>query len=171
VTLGDIANIVEIAGVAAVIAAIIFGWLQVRHYRNESRNAALMELARSFEDKDFTEAYLLVTALPREISLADLQQKGEACENAALRIGMKFETIGLMIYKGYIPIDALEDLVGEAAIALWEVLRVWIYEMREDRSHPTFMEWFQWLVDRLEERGRRKRPPAFEIYNDWVANR
>ncbi len=77
-----------------------------------------MELARSFEDKDCSEAYFLVTSLLRGISLAELQQKGEAYENAAARIGMKFETIGLMSYKGYISIDALEDLVGETAFAL-----------------------------------------------------
>jgi len=169
-TLEDIANIVDILGVLAVVSAIYFGWLQLRNYRRESRNAALMELARSFEDRDFTEAYLLITALPMGISLADLRERGSLYENAATRLAMKYETIGLMIFNRYIPIDALEDLVGGAAITTWEILHVWVQQMREDRSHPTFMEWFQWLVEQIEKRGRRNRPPAFVRFEDWKPN-
>jgi hypothetical protein len=34
--LEQIANVVEILGVLALIAAIIFGWIQVRQHRNDS---------------------------------------------------------------------------------------------------------------------------------------
>jgi hypothetical protein len=80
---------------------------------------------------------------------------------------MKFETIGLMIYKGYVPIDALEDLVGGAALTLWEVLNQYVDDMRIDRGHPAFMEWYQWLIDRLRERGNRDGPPAYEAHRSW----
>lgn len=83
---------------------------------------------------------------------------------------MKFETIGLLVYKGVVPIDAMEDLVGGAALTIWEVLKKWIVETRTERSHPTFMEWYQWLIDRLNERNRRNRPPAFLLYKDWKSN-
>ena len=109
--LEQIANVVEILGVLALIAAIIFGWIQVRQHRNDTRNAALMALASSFEDQEFTDAYMRVTSLDENIRLDELRELGEVYERAALRLGMKFETVGLMIYKGYVPIDALEDLV------------------------------------------------------------
>ena len=166
-TLDQIANIVEILGVVAVISAIVFGWLQIRQHRSETRNAALIALASSFEDKEFTDAYRLISSLDKSISLKELSECGEAHEQAALRIGMKFETIGLMIYKGYVPIDALEDLVGGAALALWEVLHQYVADMRIDRGHPSFMEWFQWLVDRLHERGKRNGLPAYDAHKSW----
>ena len=43
--LEQIANIVEILGVMALISAIIFGWIQVRQHRNDTLNAALISLA------------------------------------------------------------------------------------------------------------------------------
>ena len=166
-TLDQVANIVEILGVIAILSALFFGWLQIRQHRNEARNAALMTLASSFEDKDFTDAYLLVTSLEDGTSLAELRAMDEKYEQAVIRLAMKFETIGLMIYKGYVPIETLEDLVGGAALALWAKLGRYIVEMRLDRNHPTFMEWFQWLIERLEERGKPSLPPAHEAFRDW----
>lgn len=167
--LEQIANIVEILGVMALISAIIFGWIQVRQHRNDTRNAALISLASSFEDKEFTDAYLLVTSLPKGTTLEQLNEREEVYQQAALRIGMKFETVGLMIYKGYVPIDALEDLVGGAALTLWEILAQYVEDMRVDRNHPTFMEWFQWLIERLQERGKREGVPAYKAYRNWQA--
>lgn len=169
-TLDQLANLVEILGVIAIVSAILLGWIQIRQYRYDNRNAALISLARSFEDKEFTDAYLLVTTMEKGASLAQIQACGPAHEQAALRLGMKFETVGLMIYKGYVPIDALEDLVGGAALTLWEILEQYVTDMRVDREHPSFMEWFEWLVDRLKERGKRDRAPAFEAFRDWQAS-
>ena len=166
--LEHIANIVEILGVLALISAIIFGWIQVRQHRNDTRNAALIALSSSFNDQDFTDAYMLVTSLERNISLEEIRARGEDYERAALRIAMKFETVGLMIYKGYVPIDALEDLVGGAALAVWEILNQYINDMRVDRRHPTFMEWFQWLIERLQERGKNETLPAYDAHKDWI---
>ncbi len=165
--LEEIANIVEILGVFALISVIIFGWIQVRQHRNDTRNAALIALASSFEDKDFTDAYLLVTSLPRGTTLAELNEREDIYQQSAIRIVMKFETVGLMIYKGYVPIDALEDLVGGAALTVWEILHLYIADMRADRQHPTFAEWFQWLIDRLQERGKGGGQPAYEAHRDW----
>ena len=166
--LEQIANVVEILGVLALISAIVFGWIQVRQHRNDTRNAALIALASSFEDQEFTDAYMLVTSLDNNITLDGIRERGEAYEKAALRIAMKFETVGLMIYKGYVPIDALEDLVGGAALAIWQILHQYVRDMRVDRRHPTFMEWFQWLVERLQERGKTESLPAYEAHKDWM---
>lgn len=165
--LEQIANIVEIFGVLALVSAIIFGWIQIHQHRNDSRNAALIALASSFEQKEFTDAYLLVTSLPKGTTLAELDQREEIYQQAALRIGMKFETVGLMIYKGYVPISDLEDLVGGAALTVWEILERYVEDLRVDRQHPSFMEWFQWLVDRLQERGKHEGLPAYERHRDW----
>ena len=97
--LDQIAHIVEILGVVAVISAIIFGWIQVLQHRFDTRNAALIALASSFDDQEFTAAYLLITTLEKRTKLQELKALGELYEQAALRLGMKFETSGLMIYK------------------------------------------------------------------------
>lgn len=166
-TLDEIAQIVEIFGIAAIISVIVFGLIQLKQHRKQRRDDSIIEMARSFEDSEFTEAYRLISSLKENISLAEIEKLGEDYENAALRIGMKFETIGLLIFKDSIPIDAMEDLVGDAALTLWRILNVWVTDMRVERSHDTFLEWYQWLIEQLKKRERVRREPAYIAYKDW----
>jgi len=126
-----------------------------------------MECVRSFEDKEFTEAYRLLTTLKPEQTKEEINALSDEYEVAALRAEMKFETIGLLVYKGVVPIDAMEDLVGDVALPIWNLLEKWVSETRIDRSHPTFWEWYRWLVDRLIERGESNRLPAYETCKNW----
>ncbi len=165
--LSDIANIVEIVGTFAILFGIAFGIVQLKQHRVQRRELALLECARSFEDQDFTESYRLISELPAGMTKADFDKLGEQYESAALRVGMKFETMGLLVHRGVIPIDAVSDLVGGAALTIWRVIEPWVQETRELRSHPSFWEWYQWLVERLVERGRENRPPAFLTEKNW----
>ena len=165
--LSDIASIVEILGILAVVFGLWIGLIQLRMHRKQQRDLAIMECARSFEDREFTEAYGLITELSPGISYDELQALGKEYQEAALRIGMKFETIGLLVFKGVVPIDAMHDLVGDAALTVWNVLEKYAHESRVKRSHPTFWEWYQWLADRLVERSATKPEPAFINHKDW----
>ncbi|MDH3322957.1 MAG: hypothetical protein OEM04_08200 [Flavobacteriaceae bacterium] len=145
-------------------------WLGLKQFkllRNQRRDLAIMECARSFEDKEFTEAYGLLTTLDQGLTKEQIDALGDAYKTAALRVGMKFETIGLLVYKGVVPIDAMEDLVGGAALTIWILLENWIRETRIENSHETFLEWYQWLVDRLTERGELNKQPAYEVHKNW----
>lgn len=168
-SLSDIANIVEIIGIVAIVFGVIFGLLQLKQNREQRRDLAIFECAHSFEDEDFTEAYRLISELPTGMSKAQFDELGEKYESAAIRVGMKFETVGLLVHRGLIPIDAMEDLVGGAAPTIWRVIARWVEETRIHRSHPTFWEWYQWLVERLIERSREERRPAFEAHAEWKA--
>jgi len=61
----------------------------------------------------------------------------------------------------------MEDLVGGAALTIWRVIRSWVEETRTARSHATFLEWYQWLVERLENRGRSGRQPVYVTESGW----
>ncbi len=76
-------------------------------------------------------------------------------------------TAGLLVHRGVIPIDAMDDLVGGAALKIWRVIERWVVESRVSTSHPAFWESYQWLVERLEERGRAEREPAFITQANW----
>ena len=165
--LSDIANIVEIIGVLAIIFGIAFGLLQLRQHRRQSRDMAILQLARSFEDPEFIDAYLLITSLELGISDNDLQSKGPEYVAAAMRVGWKFETVGLLIYKRVVPMDAMADLVGGFSLMLWSILGEWAQEMRQKQNQPEFLEWYQWLVEKLVERGESTRKPAYEASRLW----
>ncbi len=166
-SLSDIANIVEIVGILAIIFGIVFGLIQLQQHREQNRNMSILELAASFEDRDFTEAYRLLAELDDGLSSDELNALGDDYVSAILRVGMKFETIGLLIYKRIVPLDAMKDLVGGAAIKIWGIVRVWTLETRISQGNGLLFEWFQWLAERLEERGEGTRPPAYEAYKKW----
>lgn len=166
-TLADFADLVESIGIVAIVFGVAFGLIQLRQHRKQSRDAAIIELATSFEDRDFTEAYRLLSELDEGISAREFNALGDDYISALLRVGMKFETVGLLVYKGVVPFDAMKDLVGGAAIKIWRVVENWTLETRETQDHDLLFEWFQWLVERLQERGEGKRIPAFQAYKDW----
>ncbi|MCJ7557547.1 MAG: hypothetical protein MUP90_11645 [Gammaproteobacteria bacterium] len=166
-TLSDLANIVEIIGMFAVIFGIVFGILQLRQHQKQSRDMAILELARSFEDPEFTEAYLLITSLDAGIGDKDLQAKGPEYIAAAMRVGWKFETVGMLIYNRVVPMDAMADLVGGFSLKMWSILGEWAKEMRHKKKQPEFFEWYQWLAERLIDRGETTREPAYEASRSW----
>ncbi len=166
-TLTDLANIAEILGVLAIVFGIAFGAIQLKQHRKQVRTNAITELARSFEHREFTEAYRLIANLPDGLTEKEFGELGDDYVSAALRVGFKFETVGLLIHKGVVPMDAMADLVGGAAILIWKKMRRYVEEARASQDHDLLFEWFQWLVERLEERGEDKRPPAYRAYKNW----
>lgn len=166
-TLNDLANVVEIIGILAIVFGIVFGLLQLKQHRKQSHDMAILELARSFEDPEFTEAYMLVTSLREGIRNEELEAKGEDYVTAAMRVGWKFETVGMLIYHRVVPMSAMADLVGGFALKLWSILSVWAEEMRETKNQPEFFEWYQWLVERLEERGQPGTEAAYIANRKW----
>ena len=170
-SLSDVANLVEIVGIVAIIFGIAFGALQLRQHRKQSRDMAILELARSFEDPEFTEAYMLITSLEAGIGDGDLQSKGPEYVAAAMRVGWKFETVGMLIHNQVVPMDAMADLVGGFSLKLWSVLSKWAEEMRVKNCQPEFFEWYQWLVERLVERGESTKEPAYQAHRLWRESR
>jgi hypothetical protein len=166
-TLADLANLVEIVGILAIVFGIVFGLLQLRQHRKQSHDMAILELARSFEAPEFTEAYMLVTSLEPGIRDKELQARGPEYVAAAMRVGWKFETVGMLIYHRVVPMDAMADLVGGFSLKMWSILSAWADEMRQTKGQPEFFEWYQWLVEKLEERGESTRKPAYLSSRTW----
>jgi hypothetical protein len=165
--LNDLANIVEIFGGLAIITGIVFGLIQLRQHQKQVRSTSIMELARSFEHREFTEAYRLIADLDDGLTADQFNALGDEYVSAALRVSFKFETIGVLIHKQVVPMDAMSDLVGGAAILIWGKLKNWVQETRTSQNHELLFEWFQWLVERLEARGEDARDPAYEAHRDW----
>jgi hypothetical protein len=166
-TLSELANIVEIIGILAIVFGIVFGLLQLRQHRKQSHDMAILELARSFEAPEFTEAYMLVSSLDAGIKDKELQSRGTEYVDAAMRVGWKFETVGMLVYHRVVPLDAMANLVGGFSLKLWSILSEWADEMRRTKNQPEFFEWYQWLVERLEERGESTREPAYIENRVW----
>ena len=137
----------------------------------ERLDAAAIELMRSIEDHQFTHAFRLIYPLPEQMPAEDLRALGADYEEAALVLGARFESMGLLVYRDSLPMHLVEEIIGGAVVLLWRRLRPWVEAHRREQNHPLLFEWFQWLAERLDERGRPTQTPAYDRYRKWSPKR
>ena len=165
--LATLGNLARIVGSVAVISGIIFGVIQIRHYQQQRRDLAAVQLVNSFLIPDFNKALRKVWSLPNDASLSELRQTGEVWEEAAFQVGMTIEAMGVLVYRRIVPLPILDELMGDAILVLWRKLRPWVENLRTEQKRDSAYEWFQWLADRLAETNRRTEAGAYKIYRNW----
>ena len=106
-------------------------------------------------------AFRLIYSINEGKRAVDLRALGTDYEDAAFILSSNFETMGFLVFRENIPFHLVEELIGGAAIKLWEKLYPWVEDLREEQGHPLLFEWFQWLVERLNEHGRAEQVPAY----------
>jgi len=171
VDLNVLSQMAQVLGGVTVVVAVVFGIAQLRQFQQQRRDAAAVELMRSLQDGAFTRAFRLVYSLPDGLGAQDLRARGPEYEDAAFTVSAKFETLGLLVFRGNIPFHLMEELVGGVVVFLWRRLQPWALDLRAEQQHRILWEWFQWLAERLEERGRVEQIPAQERYRDWNPKR
>jgi hypothetical protein len=48
--------------------------------------------------------------LPKDATAAELRRRGPDVEDAALALGVRFEALGLLIFRGIMPLSVVETL-------------------------------------------------------------
>lgn len=165
--LETLANVAQVLGAAAVLAAIVFGVVQVRQFRQQRRDALAVELMRSIQDAEFTRSLRVLLDLHEGATAEEFRARGPEFEDTAWAVATKFETLGYLVFRDIMPIELFEEQVGGVAVHLWARLRAWVFAVREEKGQPLMLEWYQWLVERLEERERPSAVPAYTRCRDW----
>jgi len=165
--LNTLANLAKIIGTIAVITGIIFGLIQIRHYQQQRRTVAAVQLVNSFQNPDFTKALRKIWSLPDDTPIAEIRGLGDDREDAAFQIGMTLETLGVLVYRRIVPLQILDEVMGDAILILWTRLRPWVEHLRTEQDRDSAYEWFQWLADRLAEKDRRTEAGAYKIHRNW----
>lgn len=157
-------------GCVIVVTAIV-GVYQLRQLHEQRRASAAIELMRSLQDTTFASAFRLIFELPTGLSAAEFRARGPEFEEAAQILAFRFEPLGLLVYRGTISFEITEQLIGGAVMCLWERLKDITHKTREERKWPQYCEWFQWLAEQFEKRGRLEDIPAHVRLRDWNAPR
>jgi hypothetical protein len=157
------------AFVIAVTALV--GVTQLAQLRAQRRDTAAVELMRSLQDPDFSRAFALIIALPADVSAKELHAFGPAYVEAAQILALRYEMLGVLVYRGVVSFDVTEDLTSGAVVATWLRLNNNALELRETQNYPMYLEWFQWLVEQFEQRGRLQQTPAHTRHRDWAPAR
>jgi len=152
----------------AIVCAGVFAGIQLRQlYRQRSRESAL-QLLRSFQTPEFTDAVNIVFSLPDGLSRKEIEGRlGTKMTNVMVLFGT-FESLGIMIFHREINIDLVDDFFSGIIILSWKKFRNYIEETRSSSNRETYYEWVQWLAEQFEKR-ESKVPvvPAFRAHRDW----
>ena len=165
--LTTLAELARIVGSIAVISGIIFGVIQIRHYRQQRRDIAAVQIVNSFQIPEFNKALRKFWSLPDGTSIQEIPKLGDDWEEAAFQIGMTLETMGVLVFRKIVPLPILDELMGDAILILWRKLRPWVENLRTEQNRDSAYEWFEWLADRMAETDRRTEAGAHKLYRKW----
>lgn len=160
------ANIAEIIGAFSILGGIVFGLIQVRHYRAQQRDAIATNLAQTFYSRDLAEALSLMQEVPDGTGLAEMRELGPEYVQAAVTITTSFETMGLLVFKRVATLNMVRDLCGGIITVQARKLRQWQEDVRRENDQPSWGEWFEWLGDQVE-RVKTATEPAHILHRDW----
>jgi len=148
-SLSTIANIAEIIGAVSIISGLIFGWVQIRYFRAQQRDAVAINLMQTFYSDDLADAIALLLQLPDGVRLDELRSMGNEYVKAAITVTTSFETMGLLVFKEIATMDLVLDLAGGIVMTMTRKLRTVQNDMRESFQQPSWGEWFEWLGDQV----------------------
>jgi len=167
-TLQSLASLAEVFGALLLITGVIFGLMEVRHYRQQRQETASMEIMRAFQSTDFTSALRLVMDYEDECRRCGEEPIPQELQDGAMLVSTTLEAVGLMVFQRIAPFRLVQQLMGGTIQASWRVLRPHTEWMREKLCRPSIHEWFQWLAERLDDYPEyRDDEGAYAKYGDW----
>ena len=170
--LQTIANIAEILSAFLVITGVIFGVIQIRYYRAERHENATMEIMRSFQSVEFTNALRMINEYQTECLSCNERPITPELQEAVLLITTTLESIGLMVYRRLVPFRLVQQLMGGSIQASWSILSSFVEQTRVNTGRPSVYEWFQWLAEQLDRYPEfQDEVGAYEKYGDWRPER
>ncbi len=147
--LETVANYAEIVGAIAVLFAIAFAIIEFRQLRHQRSENASLEMMRAWQSPEYVDGIHAILQVEDHIEPEMLRCLSVEHEKMAFRVCMTYEALGVMVYRGTLPIEVLNDLMGGAVCTSWRKLDRWAFQFRED-FNPRAFEWHQWLSRRLE---------------------
>ncbi len=151
-----------------ILTTALVGVNQLGQLRAQRRDTAAVELMRSLQDPDFSRALARILSLHPAMPAKDLRALGRDYVEAADILAMRFELLGVLVYRGAVSFEVTEDLGGGAVLAAWLRLKDLAFETRETQNYPMYLEWFQWLAEQFEKRDRLQQIPAYVRHRDWT---
>ena len=158
-----LANYADIVGACTIVSALVFGIGQLRGQRAQQANIIATQLTQTFMDESLALSVAKLRGLPDGLSAAELRALGAEYEEAAVRVTMSFETMGLLVYRGFASRELALDLAGGIMGVMWRKLHNWQLDLRKEQQQPSWAEWFEWLAEQSYAVKRTERRTAHLI--------
>ena len=158
----------QIVEAFAVVVGVGFAIIQVKQYKLNKRREAALVLLHSFQTPSFAKALNLVYKLPDGLSKKQIEDQLGYDFHLVYALMTTWESLGILVYRGEIDLDMIDDFFSGPIIISWNKLKGHIFEERSLLGRDTIEEWFQWMMERLLEReSLEPAVAAFIAHKQW----
>lgn len=159
----ELSVLLSLVTTIAVVCGVAFAGFELRMARRQRARDAELLLARSYQTPEFMRALDVVVELPDGLTKGKLADLGpEVMSSVGYWLG-SMESIGVLVHKGELGIDIVEDFMSGPIILSWRKLEPFVRARRRAMKRATMHEWFQWLAERIAARERANRPVPANI--------
>lgn len=145
----DVATLVNLVSGIAVVAGVVFAVVQLRQANRERRDTAAVTIVGTVQTQEVRQAVRRILELPERVN-PDIVRDDPALLDAALAVDSACEMWGSMVYEGVVDHQLLDRMVGGWVRGTWDRLSLWVEAERTKLDNPNVGEWWQWLVELLE---------------------
>ncbi len=144
----------DLVAIFGVIAGFTYYVLTVRH-QNQSRGAQLFtELYRDFKAVELQDAFHEVVYVWEWDSYEEYIEKYGMMNNYEeyrkyLLVYSIYEGLGVLVYRKFIDITLIEQLMRSYVVRFWEKIGPIMKESRIRHNAPLIAEWTEYLYDEL----------------------
>lgn len=164
----ELSTVVDLVSIFAVVASLFFAGIELRHYRQSRRREASLELFNSIQSLEFMKGLRAVTQLPDDQSKEQVEAiTGDRMDEVYFMVAC-IEGMGVLVQKEELSLRLVEDFFSGIIVVAWLKLRRFVQDERNTLDRETWMEWMQWLAERIMEReGLKPAVPAYIEYQAW----
>ena len=135
---------------ASVVAGIVYYAFQVRHQTRLRQTDLVMRLYSTYDSLEFLEAWNTIFFIEDGDYDSFLKKLGGKRHIASF-VCMFYDEVGVLLHKGLIDRDLVDELFGDAVPLMWEKLKNFIEEARR-RYRPGAYLHFEYLYNEMKKR-------------------
>lgn len=163
----DLVGIAEIISAVAVVFGFGFAVSEVKRYRDRRARESALALVNSYRSLEFASAITLIVYVEEGLTRAELEERLGADMNLIALLMTTWESLGILVHRRE-SLDLVDDFFSGPIVLSWKKVEGLVREMRVHDGRETYLEWFQWLAERLRERGSVAEPaPAYVEHQAW----
>jgi hypothetical protein len=146
-------NLTSIITAVSVIVGLLLGMRQLRNLVHNRQAQLFMQLYDRYSSEKFLNDFTIVIGL-QWVDFDDYWKKYGLDNNKDISIkihsiGTYFEGIGVLVKRGLISTEMVDDLMSGSIIRYWEKMRPMIIKQREMFNWPEALEWTEYLYNQI----------------------
>ncbi|MBI2079004.1 MAG: hypothetical protein HYT80_11675 [Euryarchaeota archaeon] len=154
-----------VATAAAVVFAVVFGVVQYRQFERQRRQAAANAYVANFMMPDVVSAIQRIMRLPDDAPPEQVAPDAQLSHDV-VSLGFAIEGVGSFVHARTVDLHDVDRMAGGLIRSGWRKIRPFAEQQRA--TWPNFCEWWQWLVERMEEDpAAGKQEGAHVAFRSW----